>query len=137
MLIGHSMNGEICLNINQRIPDKVLGIIGVDNFKEVGFDLSKYDRKEINHFVNGVRNNYQEEIRIMAESLFPKQERNEDAFKRVLKDFQTQDSVIATTIFQNMYEVWDNTKNVLSKLNHPLYLVMCDFSLYHEPDSQK
>ena len=137
ILIGHTMSGEICLSINQRIPEKVLGIIGIDNFKEVGFDLSQYDRREIDGFVDGIRDNYQEEIRRMVEGLFPKQKRNEEAFRRVLKDFQAQDSVIATTIFRNMYEVWDNTKHILPKLDDPLYLVLCDFSPFNEQDFQK
>ena len=137
VLIGHSMSGEICLGINQKIPEKVIAIIGIDNFREVDFDLSQYDMKEINAFVDEMSNNYSVRAAVMAEGLFPKENRNEQVFQRVRGDFQSADSIIATSIFRNLYTAWDNTKNILPSLSHPLRVVMCDFLPYNETGLQK
>src|SRR6478735_8344004 len=36
ILVGHSMGGDIILNVAYTIPERVVGFIGIDNFKDVG-----------------------------------------------------------------------------------------------------
>jgi pimeloyl-ACP methyl ester carboxylesterase len=45
ILIGHSMGGAVCLEAARLMPDRVIGIVGVDTFQDFGMKIPEEQRK--------------------------------------------------------------------------------------------
>ena len=55
LLIGHSMGGHVILEAARRMPDKVIGLVGVDTFKNVE---NRYTQEQINEFMAPLHANF-------------------------------------------------------------------------------
>ena len=50
ILVGHSMSGDIIAAVADSIPQKIIGLVGVDNFKDISTTRSKEEQDGINVF---------------------------------------------------------------------------------------
>lgn len=137
ILIGHSMSGEISLKINELIPEKVISIIGVDNFKDVDFDMSSIDQRGLNNYLDSLENNYENVVAEMVKALFPKENVNQEVYYRVMKDYQSANPKIATSIFGNLFPAWSETKRKLPQLDFPLLLIISNYGFFNEAGLKK
>ena len=68
ILIGHSMGGPVVVEAARHIPQKVIGIIGVDTF--LNFEI-EYGPEQIDAFLSRFRKNFKEATRGFTETMFP------------------------------------------------------------------
>jgi pimeloyl-ACP methyl ester carboxylesterase len=121
ILIGHSMSGAIIVETALTNPGRVIGIVGVDNFKYVGFTLTPEVKKEIDRFYTAARTHYTEVVaRDMGKELFAP---STDSLikKEVLNDILHSDSTIAIDILAQADSFPLDAK--LSSLKKRLYLI--------------
>jgi pimeloyl-ACP methyl ester carboxylesterase len=65
------MSGDVILEAATRYPDKIIGVIGIDNFNQPGKEFSPEEKKEIDGFMHQLNSDYQNTIIPYAEqSLF-------------------------------------------------------------------
>lgn len=67
-LIGHSMGGAVITEAALAAPDRVLGLIGVDNFQNVNLKLSS---QQIEGFTSTFERNFPDFTRQWVSSMFP------------------------------------------------------------------
>jgi pimeloyl-ACP methyl ester carboxylesterase len=73
ILIGHSMGGEVVLEVNARIPESIISILGIDTYKDVDFKITEEFKKSFKPWINNFYNHYPEEVEKFArENLFKK-----------------------------------------------------------------
>ena len=126
ILIGHSMSGAIAVETALTNPSRVLGVIGIDNFKSYGDSISASDREAMAKVYASMRSNFADVVTgYVNEGLFSPST-DSAVRKRVLQDILSGDSVIAV----NAIEQGDNyplDKKIL-ELKKTIYAVNSDFS---------
>lgn len=58
VLIGHSMGGAVALEAAATYPDRIIGFVGVDNFKGIGRAIDADQRKELDEFIALLRDSF-------------------------------------------------------------------------------
>jgi sigma-B regulation protein RsbQ len=126
ILIGHSMAGEIALEVATTIPDKIIGIIGVDNFKNIGMTVTEENIKGVQPYIKKFMTNYT----TMAEDMVKENIRTKDTAisNRIMNDYTNADPTIAVPILMNLFPKAADAKNRLQVLQFPLRIIMCSYS---------
>jgi pimeloyl-ACP methyl ester carboxylesterase len=130
VLVGHSLGGEVALEVFQLNPDPIIGIIGIDNFKDVGFTVTPALETELKEYINRFKRNYSE----MADSFARENIRstNRDVINRIVKDYKSADPKIALAIFKNMVPKYAGAKNILQTLPFKLRIIASDYEPVNE-----
>jgi len=129
ILIGHSMGGDIILDIAYKIPDRVIGFIGIDNFKEVGVPLSPEQHLQIEEFMKALNGNYKQTVQGYCKTaLFPPNYTDSVSVNRVLKDAANTDSVVAAKALSGLIEFMPKETALLKEMQKPVHLIISDFS---------
>jgi pimeloyl-ACP methyl ester carboxylesterase len=125
VLIGHSMAGDIVLQAAVNAPDKVIGLVGVDNFKNMGHIATPQEKKEYTVTINEMKHHFKQvATQWFNQNLFYKT--TADSIKmRILNDITKADSVIATACIQD--DNFDEAKQLISS-KKKLYLINSDYA---------
>jgi pimeloyl-ACP methyl ester carboxylesterase len=121
ILVGHSMSGAIIVETALTNPDRVIGIVGVDNFKNIGYVLTPEGKKEADKFYETFRTHYTELVmRYMDKELFTP---STDSLihHQVINDILHSDSTIAVDILAHADSFPLGVK--LASLKKRLYLI--------------
>ncbi len=115
ILIGHSMAGDIVLEAAVNAPEKVIGLVGVDNFKDVNDAVpTKKDTAEYEQAINQLKHNFKQTAsQYFNQSLFYKTTAD-SIKKRILADVAKADTTIATACMQ-MSDFSETKKLIASK----------------------
>lgn len=122
ILVGHSMGGDIMLEAaanNQR----VMGLIGVDNFKDVGVPMDSETEEAVAGFMEMLRSNFSEIAPAYAEGSLFHQTTDSLVRKRVMQDFAQADSVAAIASLESLLDYGPKEFDVLSRIKQPLVLI--------------
>jgi len=125
ILIGHSMAGDIIVQAAINAPHKVVGLIGIDNFKNVGIGEtpSRKDTLIYNRYIDSLKHHFKTlAFEYVNQDLFYKTTEN-SIRQRVLNDVANSDSTIAAACLElnNFDEV-----TALTKANKKLCLINSD-----------
>lgn len=121
ILIGHSMSGVIVLETSLQNPDKVIAIVGVDNFKNFGVPEDPGSKKEYEEVYKQLRNNYTATITGYTKQMLLSPQTDSVISARVLHDFTSVDSVLAVDVMEENDKYPMDEKLKLYK--KPLYLI--------------
>lgn len=124
--IGHSMSGDILLQLSSRFPESVIGIVGVDNLHEPGNALSPEEQRQTDEFFTMMENHFDSTINTYMRGGLFQPSTDTAIINRVLHDVSTGDSVIAINVLRSLAEVSQNEKEMMQNLSHTLYLVNSD-----------
>jgi pimeloyl-ACP methyl ester carboxylesterase len=67
VLIGHSMGGAVIVEAARRMPDRVVGLVGVDTFRNVG---QTWTREQIDKILGPFRANFVEATQKFVRTMF-------------------------------------------------------------------
>jgi pimeloyl-ACP methyl ester carboxylesterase len=128
VLIGHSMAGDIILQGAIDIPDRVIALVGVDNFKSAGVPIkgdSMKAKKEYADAITAMKHNFKATtFDYFNQALFYKT--TTKAVKdRILNDVAHADTVIATACIQQ--DDFDEATK-LKQAKKKLYLINSDYT---------
>ncbi|MCR8561241.1 alpha/beta hydrolase [Mucilaginibacter sp. BJC16-A38] len=127
ILVGHSMAGDIVLQAAVNAPDKVIGLVGVDNFKGVNSAIpTKKDSAEYDQVIGQLKHNFKKVATdYFNQDLFSKT--TPDSIKtRILADVAKADTTIATACMM-MNDFNEVKQLIVSKKK--LYLINSDVTL--------
>lgn len=129
ILVGHSMGGDIILDIAYKIPDRIAGFIGIDNFKDVGVPLSPEQHLQIDEFMKALDTSYKATATAYCKmALFPPDYADTVAVNRVLKDVANTDSVVAIKSLSGLFEFAPKEIALLKEMNKPVHLIVSDYT---------
>jgi pimeloyl-ACP methyl ester carboxylesterase len=138
VLVGHSMAGDIVLDAAEKIPEKIIGIIGIDNFKSVTSAFTPQQQQQIVSFMQAVSKTYQQTaVAFSRSSLFPPNYADTTSVSRVLYDVRNMDSVIAIAALQGDLDFAPKEPSYLSQLNIPLHLIVSDYTPIQQDSLKK
>ncbi|MBN8789263.1 MAG: alpha/beta hydrolase [Terrimonas sp.] len=130
ILAGHSMGGDIILKVADSIPSKIIGFIGIDNFKEpVPTSYSPETIKQIDSFFVEMESNFDAvATEFSRASLFPPGYADTVLVNRVLNDVRSSDPVIATSSLKSLMNFVPGEPAMLSRLKIPFHLIVSDYT---------
>lgn len=129
ILVGHSMGGDIILDIDFKIPDRIVGFIGIDNFKDVGVAPTPEQHTQTDEFMKSLSADYKETVRAYCKAnLFPPNDTDSATVNRVLDDIANTDSVVAIKSLKGLFEFAPNEVALLKEMNRPVHLIVSDYT---------
>jgi sigma-B regulation protein RsbQ len=130
ILVGHSMGGAVALQVWEKAPEKVIQIIGVDCFKDVGFQITEEFKNSFREHLTKFKRNYPE----MADE-FARQNirtKNRVVINRIVKDYKKADPKIALAVYSNVVHKSAVEKEKLQRIPFPLFIIGSDYSPVNE-----
>jgi sigma-B regulation protein RsbQ len=130
VVIGHSLGGELALLLWTQVPQKIVGIIGVDNFKDIQFKITPQFQKGFDDYFKKFQHDYSN----MAEQFARENIRSTDSLvvQRIVRDYRSADPKVALTIFKAMMPTYENDKAILKALPFPLHIIASDYEPSNE-----
>jgi pimeloyl-ACP methyl ester carboxylesterase len=124
--LGHSMSGDILLQLSNKYPESVIGIVGVDNLHEPGAPTSTQQEKETAAFFTALSSGFDSTVsRYMVSGLF-QPSTDSSVVRRVMNDVYTSDSSIAIAVLRDLTIVAQQEQTLMQGLSHPLFLINSD-----------
>ncbi|OOQ61796.1 alpha/beta fold hydrolase [Mucilaginibacter pedocola] len=124
VLVGHSMSGTIVLQAAINQPDKVIGLVGVDNFKGQGTLPTEAQKKDIAEAIGAMRKDF---VKVASqwfnEGLFYKTT-SKPIRERILNDVVHSDTAAAIGSMEQ--QAYDDVPALL-KWKKKLYLINSDY----------
>ncbi len=121
ILIGHSMGGGVIAEAAKLMPNKVVGIIGVDTSQNVELKLTQ---EELNVMTKPFEDNFQGSMRAFVKDAFPKSV-EEDTLYWISEDMASAPKDIAINQFRNYLGQYISGESyrVYKDINVPVVLV--------------
>ncbi|MBO0953073.1 alpha/beta fold hydrolase [Fibrella forsythiae] len=130
ILVAHSMGGEIALDVAATNPRTVIGIIGIDNLKEVGMTLKDGDEEGIQAYSREFMANYPKMAEAMARSMIVS--RDSAVVHRIVTSYRQADPRIAVPTLLNLYPKAAAAKYKLQQMPFAMQFIMSTNSPYDE-----
>jgi len=124
VVIGHSMAGHIIVQAAINEPGKVIGMVGVDNYKNVGYVQTQQDKKEYAAAMNKLQHHFKQFATEWFNGQLFYKTTAEGIKKRIINDVTKADSVIATAAIAD--DGFDEVKK-LAASKKTLYLINSDY----------
>ena len=129
ILVGHSMGGEIILQTALSIPGKIVGFIGVDNFKDFVTSFTPKEEKEINAFLQNLKTNFDTTAtRYTKLALFPPGYKDTVSMIRVIRSIQEADTIAAIKSLESLMHFALKDSDMISRLSIPVHLIVSDYT---------
>jgi len=127
ILIGHSMSGDIIIQVAVKYPENIIGVIGIDNLADVGaVPLTPEQQKPLDSVIHAIESDFDNTAtKYATEGLF--QPTTDTAIvKRVLNDIRNSDSIVAIKTIESEIFFPPKEKQFLQQLDKKLFLVNSD-----------
>jgi pimeloyl-ACP methyl ester carboxylesterase len=98
ILIGHSMGGPVSLVVAKRLPDNVVGIVGVDTLHNAEFEWPK---EENNQFLTGLKQDFKGTMRSGMKGLL-RDDVDPDLLEWLTSGAESQDPTMALGLMDDM-----------------------------------
>ncbi len=126
VLVGHSMGGEIILEAALQRPSKVIALIGVDNFKDVGVEYGEQEQEDMKGFMEMLQQDFANIAPSYAEGMLFHSSTDSLVAARVMNDFRNANPVIAVESLQSLFNYSSKEQERLGELKQKLYLINSD-----------
>lgn len=100
ILIGHSMSGNIVVEAALTNPERVIGVIGIDNFKNVGYVPTPQNQKDDAAWFNNAKQNFKPFVTDYINKALLLETTDSLIRKRVVDDMTSPDPKIAIEILE-------------------------------------
>jgi pimeloyl-ACP methyl ester carboxylesterase len=124
ILIGHSMSGDIVLQSAIDNPDKVIGVVGIDNFKGVGEPVTPQAKKGWEDALAMIRKDFMKVTTEWFNKQLVSKTTSVDIKKRILNDVAHTDRKIAVATLEQGNDFDELAK--LKQAKQKLYLISSD-----------
>jgi sigma-B regulation protein RsbQ len=130
ILIGHSLGSEVALQIQKFVPERVIGMIAIEAFKNVSFNMTEDFEEEFHDHLTKFKSNYVE----MSDEYARKniRSRNRKVINRIVQDYKNADPKIALAIYKNIVPKLEEEKENLLQLPYKLILILSDYDKVDE-----
>lgn len=118
ILIGHSMGGGVIAEASRLMQEKVVGIVGIDTWQNVGECTTK---SAIEEMVKPFENDFKNATQNFVASMFPK-EANQNLTSWVKEDMSSAPKAVSLSAFRNYLEqnVTGEASKVFENLSIPV-----------------
>jgi sigma-B regulation protein RsbQ len=127
ILIGHSMGGYVILEVAAKLPEHVIGLIGVDNFKNAGMPLPPSLIEQVNQALEYMKTNFAEVSENFARLSLVSAETDKLIAERVINDYKNFKPNVGRPLLISNFSYYDREKELLQNLKLKLHLINVDY----------
>ncbi|TDW96728.1 alpha/beta fold hydrolase [Dinghuibacter silviterrae] len=124
VLVGHSMGGDLCLEAALHAPDRVIALVGIDNFKSINPETPTQKADDARTYTVLKEGFTKAAFQYFQGDLFYKTA--DTIQRRILTDVANADSAVAIAALQGN-DNFEERKN-LQAFGKPLYLINSDYT---------
>lgn len=138
ILVGHSMSGDVVAAVTDSIPAKIIGLVGIDNFKDITVSYSKEEKDGITAFLCILNNKYDSVITAYCyKSLFPPHYTDSVPMKKVVKDVLNTDPEVSVKTIEAMIQSALTEGERLSRVTIPVHVITSDYAPVNKETMKK
>lgn len=126
VIIGHSMAGEVMLQTALSNHPKIVGIVGVDNFKLIDVEFTPEQIEQFNAFFLRLEKDFKNTAPAYADMMLFHPTTPEEVKDRVKTDFANSNALIGYETCMKQMQYSGNDAQRLEQLNYKLYLINSD-----------
>jgi pimeloyl-ACP methyl ester carboxylesterase len=137
ILVGHSMAGNINLHVYNKIPEKIMGFIGIDNLQEVGHIPSEEEQKQTDGFMQALKKDFKEIVPQFSLGYLFHPKTDTLVKKRVIDDILNTPENIAVSTLESLTREYKSEQKILPQLKMPLLLIVAENTIKSEESLKK
>ena len=126
ILIGHSMSGDIILNVDVQFPDSNIGLIGIDNLHSPNGPKDSTYHAGASIYYDLMEKNFDSTVTKFAMQYLFQPTTQDTIVRRVMHDILATPPPIAVEVLRSLDAFSETEKSMEQKLNHTLCLVNSD-----------
>jgi pimeloyl-ACP methyl ester carboxylesterase len=126
ILIGHSMSGDIVLNVADKYPAAAIGWVGIDNLQEPGSPMNEEQQRKADTFFMQLTSHFDSTVSMYVKKSLFQPTTDISVVNRVMNDILTADSTIAIKVLRAVMAVTQREQELMSRLPKKLYLINSD-----------
>jgi pimeloyl-ACP methyl ester carboxylesterase len=104
VLVGHSMGGPVMLEAARHLPNRILGLIGVDTLQDLE---EAYTKEQFDEFVVPFRSDFVETTKNFVRSMFVP-DSDPALVERIVADMSSAPPEIGKSAFEGNFDYWAN-----------------------------
>ncbi|MEM0998377.1 MAG: alpha/beta hydrolase [Bacteroidota bacterium] len=126
VIVGHSMSGELGLETALQAGDRVVGLVGVDNFKFVGMEVPADLQEIYSGIVSRFTTDFPNAAQELADRFFFHPATPVAVRERIHQAYRSADPAVAVPIFYALLHYSTSVPEKLAQLPFPLHLIGSD-----------
>lgn len=127
VLIGHSMGGDVILEVAVRCPDSVVGFIGVDNFKNAGTAMPEEIQSQADVILDMLKSDFANTSEGYARQVLLSGSTDHAIVARVVADYRKMDKDIGYSLISDLFIYYDRERELMSRLKLMIHLINVDY----------
>ncbi|MDD4645015.1 MAG: alpha/beta hydrolase [Bacteroidales bacterium] len=126
ILIGHSMGGDIILEVAIKCPDAVIGFIGIDNFKNAGAAMPEKIQSMMGQMKMMLKMNFSFAAEMFATKALLSPATDAAISSRVVNDYKNMDKKIGYDLICSTFDYYNRERELMNQLKLKMYLINVD-----------
>ena len=122
VLVGHSLGGKVNLEAARQLPGRVVGLIGVDCYKEFG---TGYSPEQVTKIAEPFRADFASTVDGFVRSMFPK-DADSALVNRIAADMSAAPQEVAMSAFENYFRT--DLQAILKDVRVPIRAINSDMT---------
>ncbi len=127
ILIGHSMGGDVILEVAAEFPDSVIGFIAVDNFKNAGTEMPKEFQSQSAYILEMLKTDFANTSENYAKLVLLTDLTDKAISGRVVSDYRNMDKSIGFSLISDAFSYYGRERDLMKQLKHKMYLINVDY----------
>ena len=127
ILIGHSLGGNVILEVAAKLPELVIGLIGIDNFKNAGMPVPPPLMEQISQALEYMKTNFAEVSENFARLSLVTSHTDKQIAERVINDYKNFKPNVGRPLLVSSFLYHDREKELLQNLKLKLHLINVDY----------
>lgn len=124
IIIGHSLGGDVILEVANKIPEVIIGFIGIDNFKNAGTGMPK---SQTDQAINFLKQDFQNAVEVFARQALLTPSTDSVISQRIVKDCREFDPHVGVPLIASSFSYFSRERELLRQLKFKLYLINVDY----------
>jgi sigma-B regulation protein RsbQ len=137
VLIGHSMSGNVNLRVLDKIPERVIGFVGIDNFQNIGEEVPPELKAQIQEFYKMLKSDYAATVKNFSGAQLFSPSTDSSVIKRVMNDILKADPAMSVPTLESLGLETAVERQLAPKMKIPLCLVNSDVNPVNEEALKK
>lgn len=126
VIVGHSMAGEIMIQAALSKNPEIIGLIGIDNFKQVNVEFSPEEMEQMSGMLTMLKQDFKNTVVEFIENWLLLPSTAPEVEKRIKNDFAAVNPIVGEAALVNLMQFSELTPVTLEKQEHKLYLINSD-----------
>jgi sigma-B regulation protein RsbQ len=127
ILIGHSMGGDVILEVAVRCPTSVIGFVGVDNFKNAGSAMPAEIQTQVEPIMAMLKSDFANTSEYYARQALLSPATDQAITNRVVADYRNMDKDIGYDLIDSSFTYYERQRSLMNRLKLKMYLINVDY----------